>query len=66
MRTGHIVAGLACLGSAASAASADYYLQIKGVAAEGGYTFLDVLSTGDLDDDGLPDEAVIRTPVRRS
>jgi hypothetical protein len=60
MRTGHIIAALACLGSAANAASADYYLQIKGVAAEGGYTFLDVLSTGDLDGDGLPDEAVVR------
>jgi hypothetical protein len=60
MRTGLTIAALACLGSAASAASADYYLQIKGVAAEGGYTFLDVLSTGDLDGDGLPDEAVVR------
>jgi hypothetical protein len=56
----HIIATLACLGSAASAASADYYLQIKGVAAEGGYTLLDVVSTGDLDGDGLPDEAVVR------
>jgi hypothetical protein len=60
MRTAHIIAALTCFGSAASAASADYYLQIKGVAAEGGYTFLDVLSTGDLDGDGLPDEAVVR------
>ena len=61
MRTGHIiVAALASLSSAASAASADYYLQIKGVAADGRYTFLDVLSTGDLDGDGVPDEAVVR------
>ncbi len=62
MRTGYIIAVFACLGSAAAAAaaSADYYLQIKGVAAEGGYTFLDVVSTGDLDGDGLADEAVVR------
>lgn len=60
MRTAYILAGFACLSSAAIAASADYYLHIKGVASEGGLIFLDVGSTGDLDGDGLPDDAIIR------
>lgn len=60
MRTALIITALACLSSGASAASADYYLHIKGVASQGGHTFLDVSSTGDLDGDGVPDDAIIR------
>jgi len=59
MRTAHIVAVLACVSSAAAAASADYYLQIKGVAMQDGHLFLDA-SGGDLDGDGLPDDAIVR------
>src|SRR4249919_3136793 len=60
MRKAHIIAALACVSSGAGAASADYYLHIKGVASQGGQTFLDVTSTGDLDGDGLPDDAIVR------
>lgn len=60
MRTAHIIAVLVCVSSGASAASADYYLHIKGVASQGGHTFLDVSGTGDLDGDGLPDDAIVR------
>lgn len=45
--------------SAALAASSDYLLQIKGVSAQDGYIFLDT-QAGDLDGDGLPDDAVVR------
>jgi len=60
MRKGHIIVLAACASSAATAASSDYYLQIKGAAAQDGYLFLDVGSAGDLDGDGLPDDAIIR------
>ena len=60
MRKAFILALFASASSVATASSADYYLQIKGVAVAGGYTYLDVRSTGDLDGDGLPDDAVVR------
>ena len=49
-------------GSAAIAASADYYLKIDSVArdADGGPIYLKAHSTGDLDGDGRPDAAIIR------
>jgi hypothetical protein len=60
MQTAHIIAALVWASSGAAAASADYYLHIKGVASQDGYTFLDVSSTGDLDGDGLSDDAIVR------
>jgi len=60
MRKALILALFASASSVATASSADYYLQIKGVAVAGGYTYLDVRSTGDLNGDGLPDDAVVR------
>lgn len=49
-------------GSAAIAASADYYLKIDSVAGEaaGGPIYLKAQSTGDLNGDGRPDAAIIR------
>ncbi len=64
MRKALILALFASASSVATASSADYYLQIKGVAVAGGYTYLDVRSTGDLDGDGLPDDAVVGSNVR--
>ena len=49
-------------GQAATAASADYFLKIEGVAREtpDGPLYLKVKSSGDLDGDGLADDAVIK------
>jgi hypothetical protein len=63
MRTLPIAAGAFLLASsAATAASADYYLKIDSVAPEAapGPIYLKAQSTGDLDGDGMPDTAVIR------
>lgn len=60
MRKAHIMMLVACVASAASAASSDYYLHIEGVVERDGYMFLEVSSAGDLDGDALPDNAVIR------
>jgi Type VI secretion system effector, Hcp len=63
MRTFTITAGVLLLvGSAAIAASADYYLKIDSVARDtpDGPIFLKAQSTGDLDGDGRPDVAIIR------
>ena len=63
MRTLPIVAGaLVLVGSAAIAASADYYLKFDSVArdAADGSIYLKAHSTGDLDGDGRPDVAIIR------
>jgi len=64
MRIFGSLAAIALLGSGSmlAAASADYYLQIKGVARlmPAGPIYLDAVSTGDLDGDGLADEAIIR------
>ena len=48
--------------STLAAASADYYLQIKAVGRDtpAGPIYLDAVSTGDLDGDGLADEVIIR------
>jgi hypothetical protein len=56
-----LVAIAICCESAASAASSDYYLTIKGVsqAPKGGPIYLQV-SAGDLDGDGLPDDNILR------
>jgi hypothetical protein len=55
-------AALVLLGTAGTAASADYYLKIDSVARETpeGPIYLKAQSTGDLDGDGQPDSAVIR------
>ena len=61
-RLAFVLSGIAvCFGGAASAASADYYLTIKGVSRAGaaGPIYLKV-STADLDGDGLVDERVLR------
>jgi hypothetical protein len=49
-------------GSAAIAASSDYYLKIEGIARPGnaGPIYLKVHSTSDLDGDGVPDSATLR------
>jgi hypothetical protein len=63
MRILHFTTGaLLLLGTAGTAASADYYLKIDSVARETpqGPIYLKAQSTGDLDGDGLPDTAVIR------
>jgi len=60
MRIAHIVAILASVSVTATAASSDYYLTFKHVAMQDGQTYLDATSTGDLDGDGLPDDAIIR------
>lgn len=60
MRKAHIIAALAWVSAGAAAASADYYLHIKGVASQDNYTFLDVSSSGDLNGDGFPDDAIVR------
>ena len=52
-------AALVGASSSGLAASSDYLLQIRGVAAQDGYIFLDA-QAGDLDGDGLPDDAVVR------
>ena len=56
-----VVTFAALVGASSSglAASSDYLLQIKGVAAQDGYIFLDA-QAGDLDGDGLADDAVVR------
>ncbi len=48
--------------STVAAASADYYLQIKRVGRDSvaGPIYLDAVSTGDLDGDGIADEAIVR------
>lgn len=53
---------LAGLATASHAASADYFLKIEGVSGEAtsGPTYLKVTSSGDLDGDGIPDEAIVR------
>ena len=64
MRIFGSLAAIALLGASSlvQAASADYYLQIKGVAQlmPAGPIYLDAVSTGDLDGDGQADEAIIR------
>ncbi|MEO5773978.1 MAG: hypothetical protein ABIQ32_07670 [Sphingomicrobium sp.] len=60
MRTGLIFTAFLCAISAPAFASADYYLQIKGVAAQDGKLYLKVQSSGDLDGDGLPDDGIVR------
>ncbi|WP_028968777.1 type VI secretion system tube protein Hcp [Sphingomonas sp. URHD0057] len=63
MRTLQFTTGVALLlSTAATAASADYYLKIDSVARETpqGFIYLKAKSTGDLDGDGRPDTAVIR------
>ena len=63
MRKALLLAALAGMSwSAASVASADYFLEIKGIAPSSGSgpLYLKVRSTGDLDGDGLPDDAVLR------
>lgn len=61
MRMLIVTAALAAAGSAAVAASADYYLKIDGVAqaAPGEPLLLKVASAGDLDGDGLPDDGIL-------
>ena len=59
MRSASIFCALVCASWATAAASADFYLKIDGVAAHGGHTYLKV-SAGDLDGDGMADEAVVR------
>lgn len=63
MRVASILASsLLLAGHSATAASADYFLKIEGVAREtaNGPLYLKVKSSGDLDGDGLPDDAVIK------
>ncbi len=60
MRKTVTIAAFVCLSSAGLAAAADDYLVITGVAAQDGNIYLDVQSTGDLDGDGVPDDAVLR------
>ena len=50
------------IGTVAQAAPSGYFLEIEGVTrpAPAGPLYLKVSSTGDLDGDGLPDEAVLR------
>lgn len=60
MRTGLTFPALLCTICAPAVASADYFLQIKGVAAHEGKLYLKVQSTGDLDGDGVADEGVLR------
>ena len=63
MRTLQFTTGVALLlSTAATAASADYYLKFDSVARETpqGFIYLKAQSTGDLDGDGRPDTAVIR------
>jgi hypothetical protein len=57
-----VLAAALIAGAPAFAATSDYLLTIEelGRAAPGGQMFLKVSSTGDLDGDGLPDEAVLR------
>ena len=58
-----IIAGILTLsGTAAMAASSDYYLKIDGVGRDSpdGALYLKAHSSGDLDGDGFPDDAVIR------
>ena len=62
MKTRFIIIALAAVATAAQAASADYYLKIEGVSREApaGPIYLKVSSNGDLDGDGVADEAVLR------
>ena len=63
MRILHFTTGaLLLVGTAGTAASADYYLKIDSVSRETpqGPIYLRAQSTGDLDGDGQPDTAVIR------
>lgn len=60
MRKALAITALVCVSSSSIAASADYFLVIKGVALHGGHTYLNVQSSGDLDGDGLPDEGIVR------
>jgi len=62
MRLAATLWALMLAGSAATAASADYYLTIKGVSRESptGPLYLLTTSTGDLDGDGMPDDAIFR------
>ena len=67
MRNSLIAAVLAVTSSAGIAASADYYLKIEGVGRNSvaGPIYLKVVSTGDLDGDGRPDEGVVRLNCTR-
>jgi len=60
MRTRIIFTAFLCTICATAAASADYFLQIKGVAAQDGALYLKVQGSGDLDGDGVPDEGIVR------
>jgi hypothetical protein len=63
MRIAPVIAGALLLCSnAAMSASSDYYLKIEGVGrdTDSGPLYLKVKSSGDLDGDGLPDDAVIK------
>ena len=63
MRVAPVIAGgLLLVSNAAMSASSDYYLTIDGVGRDtpGGPIFLQVKSSGDLDGDGLPDDAVVK------
>ena len=63
MRIASMIAGVVLVASnAATAASADYYLKIDAVGRDSpdGTLYLKAHSTGDLDGDGVPDDAVIR------
>ena len=56
-----IASGLLLLASAATAASADYYLKFNSVGLDpGGPIYLKAHSSGDLDGDGVADDVVVR------
>ena len=62
MRTATIFWATLLVSSAATAASSDYYLKFDSVGRDSpdGPIFLHAQSSGDLDGDGAPDEAVVR------
>jgi hypothetical protein len=55
-----LVGGLLIAATAASAAGDEHYLQIKGVGRDGPTGPLYLQATGDLDGDGVGDEAIVR------
>ena len=60
MLIGRIMVGGLLLSTATAAASADYYLQIKGVGRDAPAGPIYLQATGDLDGDGVADEAIVR------
>jgi hypothetical protein len=61
MRIGRMIAGgLLIAATSTAAAGADYYLQIKGVGRDAATGPIYLQATGDLDGDGVGDEAIVR------